>query len=182
MLEFIIFIAASAGIFYVTRASLRVPGSHGFYRFFALESLVVLLLLNLRNWFAEPFSFHQIISWFLLLVSLFLVIRGVFLLIRIGKPERERKDAALMGFEKTTALVTEGIYEYIRHPLYSSLLFLGWGIFFKAPSWLAGGLVTAATIFLVLTARAEEAENIRYFGPAYESYMKRTKMFVPFLF
>ena len=28
----------------------------------------------------------------------------------------------------------------------------------------------------------KEAENIRYFGKAYQSYMKRTKMVIPFLF
>ena len=65
--------------------------------------------------------------------------------------------------------------------MYSSLLFLAWGAFFKGTTWPAGGLVAAATIFLVLTGRAEETENIRYFGPAYREYMKGTKMFIPFL-
>jgi len=47
----------------------------------------------------------------------------------------------------------------------------------------SGGVLAAVvTFFLVRTARVEEAENIRFFGPAYEEYMKRTKMFVPFLF
>jgi protein-S-isoprenylcysteine O-methyltransferase Ste14 len=56
------------------------------------------------------------------------------------------------------------------------------GIFFKHPSWLAGVLAAAATGFLVATAKADEAENIRFFGPSYQEYMMRTKMFVPFLF
>jgi protein-S-isoprenylcysteine O-methyltransferase Ste14 len=37
-------------------------------------------------------------------------------------------------------------------------------------------------MFLVATVRAEEAENIHFFGPAYREYMRQTKMFVPFLF
>jgi protein-S-isoprenylcysteine O-methyltransferase Ste14 len=77
--------------------------------------------------------------------------------------------------------VTTGIYHYIRHPLYSSLLFLTWGIFFKAPAGLGLLLAMAATGCLVATARADEAECLRFFGPVYQAYMKQSKMFVPFV-
>jgi len=183
MLRLILFLVASAGIVYVSRASLRTPRSHGFYRFFAWEFILILILLNLEKWFHNPFSMHQIISWFMLFVSLFLVVHGVYLLHRIGKPDdRRSEDGATIGFEKTTTLVVVGAYKYIRHPLYSSLLFLAWGVFFKDPSWLGGILTLAATIFLVVTAKVEEAEDIRFFGPAYQIYRKQTKMFIPFLF
>ena len=39
-----------------------------------------------------------------------------------------------------------------------------------------------ATIFLVLTAKADEVECPQFFGPQYQDYMKKTKMFLPFLF
>ena len=52
--------------------------------------------------------------------------------------------------------MTSGIYRYIRHPLYSSLFLLTWGIFFKAPGWLGLVLALAASAFLVATARADE--------------------------
>jgi protein-S-isoprenylcysteine O-methyltransferase Ste14 len=55
-------------------------------------------------------------------------------------------------------------------------------VFFKNPSPAGGMLALAATLFLLLTAKVEEAECIQYFGPAYREYMTRTKMFVPFLF
>ena len=183
MLQLILFLVASAGIVYVSRASLCTPRSHGFYRFFAWEFILILILLNLEKWFHNPFSVHQIISWLMLLVSLFLVVHGVYLLRTIGKPDdRRSEDEATIGFEKTTTLVVVGAYKYIRHPLYSSLLFLAWGVFFKDPSWLGGILALAATIFLVVTAKVEEAEDIRFFGPAYQIYRKQTKMFIPFLF
>ena len=88
----------------------------------------------------------------------------------------------LVGIEKTTRLVTTGIFKYIRHPLYSSLLLLAWGVFFKNPSWAACGLAVGATAFLLATARTEEAENVRYFGSAYQAYMRQTKMFIPYFF
>ena len=166
----------------VSRASLAQPGSHGFYRFLAWEAILGLALLNLDGWFRDPFSWHQLVSWPLLVVSAMLVIAGVRLLKERGEPDVGRDDVPLVAFEKTTTLVTTGLYRYIRHPLYSSLLFLAWGIFFKAPSWPGGLLVLAATLLLAATARVEEAENVRYFGQAYEEYKKQTKMFVPFLF
>jgi protein-S-isoprenylcysteine O-methyltransferase Ste14 len=177
-----VFLLATAGLIYVSRASLAVPGSHGFYRFFAWVAILALALLNIDVWFRDPFSWHQIISWVLLLASAFMVIAGVRLLRQMGKPDAQRDDVPMVGFEKTTTLVTTGAYRYIRHPLYSSLLFLAWGIFFKAPSWLGSLLAAVATLFLLATARVEEAENLRYFGEEYQAYARRTKMFIPFLF
>jgi protein-S-isoprenylcysteine O-methyltransferase Ste14 len=87
-----------------------------------------------------------------------------------------------LWIETTTQLVTTGAFKDIRHPLYSSLLLLAWGVFFKHPSWGAGGVVVGATALLLATAKVEEVENIRYFGAAYRAYMQRTKMFIPFVF
>ena len=183
MLKTILFVVASAGIVYVSRASLRAPRSHGFYRFFAWEAILALILVNLEHWFRYPLSLHQVLSWILLIVSAFLVVHAVHLLHIIGKPDAQRSDdEATIGIEKTTHLVSVGAYKYIRHPMYSSLLFLAWGVFFKDLSWLSGVLALAATAFLVATAKVEEAEDIRFFGTAYQTYIKQTKMFIPFLF
>jgi protein-S-isoprenylcysteine O-methyltransferase Ste14 len=182
VLKIIFFVAASLPLIYVSRASLKKPGSHGFYRFFAWEAILALVMLNLDVWFVDPFSWHQLISWLLLLVSILLLIQGVNLLKEIGQPDSARTDPSLLNFEKTTRLVTTGIYGYIRHPLYSSLLFLAWGTFFKDINMTGGVLVLISTIFLVATARADEMECIRYFGVEYETYRKRTKMFIPCLF
>ncbi len=177
------FLVSSAGLIYISRASLRVPRSHGFYRFFAWEFIVALLLLNIEVWFQTPFAWYQLISWFLLLVCLVPLAFGVRSLASHGKPVAQREaEPHLLAFEKTSSLVTSGIYHYIRHPLYSSLLFLTWGIFFKALTWPGLLLALAATLFLIATARADEAECLRFFGPPYQAYMKHSKRFVPFLF
>lgn len=175
------FLLGTGVLVYVSRASLAAPRSHGFYRFFAWEAILGLALLNVDGWFRDPFSWHQLISWSLLVISALLVIAGVRLLKQVGEPDARRDDLPLVSFEKTTTLVATGTYRYIRHPLYSSLLFLAWGIFFKAPSWFGGLLAVAATLFLVATARVEEEENLRFFGEAYREYMMQTKRFIPFL-
>jgi protein-S-isoprenylcysteine O-methyltransferase Ste14 len=183
MVKLIAFIVVSIGLIYISRTSLHEPRSHGFYRFFAWEFIVVLFLLNMNTWFRNPLSWHQLVAWLLLIVCIVPLVFGIRSLITQGKPVQQREwEPQLLAFEKTSTLVTTGIYHYIRHPLYSSLLFLTWGIFFKAPSWSGGLLAIAATLFLIATARADEAECIRFFGATYQAYMKRTKMFVPFVF
>ena len=181
LIKLAVFICATAGILFVSWESLHNPRCHGFYRFFAWEAIVALMLLNVDFWIKNPFSFFQIISWLLLIISLLLVIPGFKLLHTEGKPNNMRADEALLGLEKTTELVTAGVYKYIRHPLYSSLLFLTWGAFFKRPSWSGGFLAIIATVFLVATAKMEETENIKFFGSSYQGYMKQTKMFIPFV-
>ena len=181
--KWIVFALATIPIVYISRASLRNPRSHGFYRFWAWEGILGLFLLNLEHWFANAFAPHQLISWILLFVCIIPVVWGTLLLKQLGQPAGKREnDPNLLAFEKTTQLVTSGIYAYIRHPLYSSLLLLGWGIFFKLPSLPGGILALAASIFLFLTARADEAECLQYFGSAYQDYMRKTRRFIPFLF
>jgi protein-S-isoprenylcysteine O-methyltransferase Ste14 len=176
------FFIASFYFVYISRESLRLPGSHGFYRFFSWEGILGLFLLAVDRWFRNPTSPTQLISWLFLFISGFLVLDGVYWLKLQGHPAGEREDETLLSFEKTTSLVTEGVYRYIRHPLYSSLLFLAWGIFFKAPSTLTVILGIATSGFLLGTAKADEAECVRFFGLSYEQYMGRTKRFIPFLF
>jgi protein-S-isoprenylcysteine O-methyltransferase Ste14 len=174
MIETIIFVFGSIGIIWVSIPSLHHPGSHGFYRFFAWEIILGMLMLNLRGWFDNPFAWYQVLSWIFLFTSLIPIIYGVILLSTIGKPTDH--------LEATTQLVTKGIYRFIRHPLYASLLYLTWGIFFKSPSWLDGCLAIGTTVLLHSTARADESECLAKFGKAYSDYMKSTKMFIPFVF
>lgn len=179
--EGIIFAIVTTALAFVSRASLRKPSSHGFYRFLAWEFMLGLYVLNMRVWYVDTNSPHQIISSLLFIASLLLVIFGIAMLQMSGEPNTKRDDTPMFEFEKTTTLITSGIYHYIRHPIYASLLLLCWGFFFKQPSVAGGALATIASGFLLATARVEENENIRYFGEGYREYMKHSKMFIPFI-
>jgi protein-S-isoprenylcysteine O-methyltransferase Ste14 len=176
------FIAGSAFFIYVSRHMLVRPQVHGFYRFFAWECILALILLNLPVWGDDPWSLTQLVSWSFLLISLYLAAVGVYLLNVVGKPDPARPAVDLLEFEKTSRLVTVGVYKYIRHPLYASLIFLAWGAFLKHVAWPGLLLVLAATFFLFLTAKKDETECLQYFGDAYQTYMRRTKMFIPYLY
>jgi protein-S-isoprenylcysteine O-methyltransferase Ste14 len=183
MLQWIIFIVVSVPISAISWKSLHNPRSHGFYRFFTWEAILALFLVNVRFWFYKPFTWNQIVAWILLFLCLVPLAFGIHSLRTRGKPAKQRQsDPSLLAFEKTTTLVTSGIYHYIRHPLYSSLFLLTWGIFFKSPSLVGGMLSLISTLFLILTARADEAECVSFFGQEYAEYMKGTKRFVPYVF
>jgi hypothetical protein len=96
-----------------------------------------------------------------------------------GKAGEKRDDPTLYEFERTTELVTSGIYGYIRHPMYASLLALAWGAYFQSPSWPGTAVAAIASISLYLTAKADEQECPAYFGEAYADYMQRTRRFIP---
>jgi protein-S-isoprenylcysteine O-methyltransferase Ste14 len=153
--------------------SIKYERYHGIARFFAFESVFILVLLNYRVWFHDPFSFHQIISWILLMLSAYAVITGYLLLKRKGKPDS--------NFENTSILVKSGIYGYIRHPLYLSVFLLGTGIMLKDPGPVQITLGFINLIAIYVTARIEEKEMIAKFGDDYNEYMKKTRMFIPYL-
>ncbi len=191
ILQATLFVLASAAIVYLSRRPLAARGSHGFYRFFAWEAIVALVVLNLPVWFRAPFSPAQLASWLLLVGSIYPVVAALRLLRRVGHAPvpagvgaaRAQDDAAAYEFEKTSQLVCVGIYRWIRHPMYASLLYLAWGVYLKRPASPAGlVLVLAASLFLWLTARADEEECQRRFGPAYTAYMAETRRFIPYIF
>jgi len=153
--------------------SVRAGRYHGIYRFFSFESIFVLVLLCAPVWFAHPWSWNQLVSWLILVGAIPLPIYGFRALRAGGKPEGQ--------IENTTALVTSGIYHYIRHPLYASLLLLGTGIFFKDITLATGACALVNVLAMVATARTEEHEMLEKFGDAYARYMKGTKMFIPFV-
>lgn len=181
MEKVLIFASFSILIIAVSWRTLFNIRSHGFYRFMSWECIAWLFASNYKYWFVDPLSFYQIISWILLIISGYLIIHGVILFVNKGMSSKERKEKALYQVEKTTVLIDKGIYKYIRHPIYSSLLFLTWGILFKNILIELSVIAILSTACLFLTTYYEEKECIRYFGEKYSDYIKRTKRFIPYM-
>jgi protein-S-isoprenylcysteine O-methyltransferase Ste14 len=181
LLRLVIFIIASAAIYHISRPSLRSHRPHGFYRFFAWEAVLALVLLNLNIRAYRPSSAHHAMAIVCLILSGLLGVHGFRMLSREGRPDDQRADPTLMRIEKTTVLVTTGAYRHTRHPLYTSFLLLTWGSYLFIPSLQAGLLAMVTTLIVIKAARVEEKENLLYFGTAYKEYVKRTKMFIPFI-
>ncbi len=182
MLEPIAFTAGTLVLAYASRASLRIPGSHGFHRFIAWELMLVLVVYNLDGWYSAPLTWDQVVCGVLMALSLLLAVLGYLTLRQFGQPDGSRDDETLLGFERTTQLVTHGIFGHIRHPMYSSLIMLDWGLFFKKMSLFSGSTALLACLFLIIASLVEERENTRYFGERYREYMKASKRYLPWLF
>jgi len=174
LIRLLVFVIATVPILMFSWPSLQRPRSHGFFRFFAFESILLLVLINSGRWFFRPFSFLQLFSWPMLIFSLFLAAYSLYMLRHAGRPRD--------GLEDTTIMVHHGAYRFLRHPLYASLWWLAWGAFLKSPTLLALTLTLMASLFVYATARVEEQENLQKFGQDYARYMQQTKMFIPFIF
>ena len=183
MVRVILFFVASGALLPLSWRSIRHVRAHGFYRFFAFELLLALILLNAPIWFRNPLSPQQWAAYCVGSISIVLAIEGFRLLHRIGRPgQHSAAPSTNLPLENTTQLAKTGAYRWIRHPLYASLLALALCAYLKDPLGRWSILLTAAVgSFLLATAIAEEKESVRRFGDVYRDYMRSTKRFVPYI-
>ncbi|HKZ46024.1 MAG TPA: isoprenylcysteine carboxylmethyltransferase family protein [Thermodesulfobacteriota bacterium] len=76
-------------------------------------------------------------------------------------------------------IVKEGVYQRVRHPIYSADIVLVWGIFSHWPSYRALSSVIWLTIVLFFWMRLEEKALTEKFGSDYLEYKKQAPMVVP---
>src|SRR3954453_18416335 len=78
------------------------------------------------------------------------------------------------------ALVTHGIYERLRHPMYAAFWLWALAQALLLPNWIAGpaGLVGFGILFFARVGH-EERMMLERFGEDYRAYMARTKRIVP---
>lgn len=78
-------------------------------------------------------------------------------------------------------LRTGGIYSYIRHPMYTSviLVFIGFSLFMNAYIMFFSNIVVV--IFLIIKINFEESRLLEKFQD-YDAYRKKTKRLIPFIY
>jgi methanethiol S-methyltransferase len=81
------------------------------------------------------------------------------------------------GSKPVSILQTDGLFRYVRHPIYTgSLLFL-WAS--PEMSWNSLALKTAFTLYFIFGAMVEEKKLVTEFGDTYRAYRMRTPMLIP---
>lgn len=81
----------------------------------------------------------------------------------------------------TGSLVKAGVYRYIRHPQYTGLLLLSFGMMAEWATLPMLILFPVIVVMYVRLAKREEKDMLKEFGDQYAEYMKATKMFIPFV-
>jgi protein-S-isoprenylcysteine O-methyltransferase Ste14 len=76
--------------------------------------------------------------------------------------------------------VVRGIYRYVRHPQYTSLILCSFGLLLVWPRNIVMISFLAMTFAYYFLAKTEEKECSAKFGPAFDAYVQRTGMFLPF--
>jgi protein-S-isoprenylcysteine O-methyltransferase Ste14 len=79
-------------------------------------------------------------------------------------------------------LITNGVYAYVRHPMYTAFFLWALAQAFLLPNWIAGpaGFVGFGTLYLFRVGR-EEKMMLETFGEEYRHYSARTKRLLPWI-
>lgn len=115
-------------------------------------------------------QWHEVAALILTLVGAIFGVAGVWVLGRNRTifPEPRAR----------SVLIQHGIYRWVRHPLYTSVMMLSgaWGIWVRSYPALVGSV--CLMLFLVLKSRTEEVLLLKRF-PEYAEYRNRTPAFIP---
>jgi len=109
-----------------------------------------------------------------------IILLGTLRLFRLTHKALGRMWSHSLDLREGHKLVTSGIYEKVRHPMYSAFWAWGLGAAFLLPNWVAAfsGLIGFGTLFFLRVGQ-EEAMMKKEFGKEYEAYMERTKRIIP---
>lgn len=80
-------------------------------------------------------------------------------------------------------LITSGVYEKVRHPMYSAFFLLALAQLLLLPNFIAGpaGLIGFGILFFFRVGREEQMMR-EAFGAEYDAYARRTKRVIPGLY
>jgi protein-S-isoprenylcysteine O-methyltransferase Ste14 len=121
------------------------------------------------------YDFHPLQAWLGTLV----LIAAMALFYRTHR-DLGRAWSVTLEIRDQHRLVTHGIYERLRHPMYASFWLWALSQALLLPNWVAGlsGLVGFGTLFFARVGH-EERMMLETFGEEYRDYMRRTKRVVP---
>ena len=104
---------------------------------------------------------------------------GIFIVKLAFKSYDTKAFLGLGSMEKEQEFHTDGLLQYVRHPLYSGSILLLLGYFFFNPTISSGISVGMMILYFVVGIQFEERKLIKTFGEKYIEYKKKTPMLIP---
>ena len=111
-------------------------------------------------------------------IGLLLVIAGTYINIRSRKALGANW-ANQVTLYTDQQVVCSGMYKYIRHPLYSSIIAMFYGACLVYPNYLAFAANTLIFVPLMFYRARQEENLLRKRLPGYEEYRRKTGLFIP---
>ncbi|MGC1374721.1 MAG: protein-S-isoprenylcysteine O-methyltransferase [Anaerolineales bacterium] len=138
--------------------------------------LVVPLVYSVTNWL--DFANYSLPAWMGWL-GVFLLACSVLVFAR-AHIDLKSNWSPTLEIHKDHALVTTGIYRYVRHPMYTSLWLWAIAQILLMQNGLAGPLnLIFFALFYFLRVPAEEKMMLDTFGDQYREYMKKVGGVIP---
>lgn len=124
------------------------------------------------------YTFHPVQGWLGLLVA-----AAALLMFQLTHRALGRNWSVSLDVREDHQLVSEGVYQRVRHPMYSAFWLWGIAQALLLPNWVAGfaGLLGFGTLYFGRVAK-EERMMLETFGDSYRVYMARTGRVFPPLF
>ena len=89
--------------------------------------------------------------------------------------------SVMASIKKSHRLVKSGLYSYIRHPMFASMLLIVPGSGLLISNYLIIAFIPVVWAIYYIRAKREE-ELLKEEFPEYEQYIRKTKMFIPGVF
>lgn len=138
----------------------------------------IYVLINLLGIIIFPFK-----NLLFQIFGLILVILGFIQSISARKTlDSNWTDSFEYQIKKKHELITQGIYKYVRHPIYGGILLLVNGALIVAGSYTVIIFFIGMILVLETYSKREEKLLSKHFGQKYIEYMKTTKKFIPFIY
>lgn len=139
--------------------------------YFAAQALAILLVVF------PPFQLSGLFDF----LGIFSLTAGLALC-AVGLWTIGRNISPLPAPRSKHALVTTGLYAYIRHPMYGGLILASLGL--AATTYSESRLAVAILLWMILEQKVafEERCLVARYGVQYEEYCKKTKKFIPYLY
>ena len=113
----------------------------------------------------------------------FVIYLSAGILVIVGRLQLGKFGSGELITEKDHKLYTEGLYKYVRNPMYSGALIavIGFGLVFRSIITL---LLVSIFYFIVFKMRIDEEERLLYkvFGEEFTNYKKKSKKLIPFIY
>jgi protein-S-isoprenylcysteine O-methyltransferase Ste14 len=84
-------------------------------------------------------------------------------------------------YKSQNSLITDGIYNYLRHPQYLGLILITLGLLIWWPTVVTLIMWPVLCLMYFMLAKREEKHMLAVFGEEYSTYMKRVNMFIPLI-